>query len=78
MYSLQDLSSLTGVKPKTLAKWIERGVLPHAVHPSHSRSNRLATYTPAHIRRIREIQHLRESNRTLLDLRDYFNPEQGL
>ncbi len=75
MYNLHDLASLTETSPRQIRRWIQVGAIPRALTPPHSRCRRLAYYTPAHVQRIREIQRIRESNVTLRDLVDRFNPE---
>jgi len=65
-YTLDELSEATGIEPRTIRSYIERGLLPGA----ESRG-RGATYCAAHLSRLKVIQALRRArpNVALNDVR---------
>ena len=71
-FTVEQLSYHTGVSARRIRKWISIGLVPRA-----KRAGRYGGYTHEHIRRVREVMGLVEQNRTLEDMRDYFNPYTG-
>lgn len=71
-FTVAQLSYITGVPARTIRRWISKGMVPRA-----QRSGRYGGYTHAHIRRIREIVEIKDSNMTDADIRDRFNPYTG-
>jgi len=55
-YSLNDLSEATGIEPRTIRNYIERGLLPGA-----DARGRGASYSLEHLHRLRTIQALRRA-----------------
>jgi DNA-binding transcriptional MerR regulator len=65
-YTLDELAAETGIEPRTIRSYIERGLLPSA----QSRG-RAASYLPDHLDRLRVIKTLRRAwpNLTLAEIR---------
>src|SRR5437588_8437632 len=55
-YSLNDLAEATGIEPRTIRNYIERGLLPGA-----EARGRGASYSLEHLHRLRAIQALRRA-----------------
>ena len=70
-YTGQELSDLTGVTIRTIRRWTQMGLIPRP-HGPGTGVNRY--YSTLHLERIEDIKRLRDDNRTLEDLADYFNP----
>lgn len=73
IYTIHDLASYTGVNPRRIRSWIEKGVVPRAYnnkpHPER--------YGDAHLRAIREVLEIKDQQVTLRDLaeRKGYKPE---
>jgi DNA-binding transcriptional MerR regulator len=63
-YSLQDLSDLGGVTPRTIRYYIAQGLL-----PSPGRAGPGATYTDGHLNRLRLIRRLQREHLPLAEIR---------
>jgi DNA-binding transcriptional MerR regulator len=61
-YSLEELAGLTGLSPRTIRSYIQKGLLPGA-----ETRGRNASYTAAHLDRLRCLQVLRDSSGLSLD-----------
>jgi DNA-binding transcriptional MerR regulator len=59
-YTLEELASATGVEPRTIRSYIERGILPGA-----QARGRAAGYGEEHLRRLRVIHMIRRADRSL-------------
>ena len=75
-YSMNELAETTGIEPRTIRSYIERGLLPNAVT-----RGRRASYSTEHLARLRTIQGLRRARPgiTLNDIRillQQLKPEQ--
>lgn len=75
-YSMNELAEATGIEPRTIRSYIERGLLPSA-----GTRGRGASYSPEHLARLRTIQGLRRARpeMTLSKIRILFQqlkPEQ--
>jgi len=75
-YSLSDLAETTGIEPRTIRSYIERGLLPGA-----EARGRAATYSEEHLSRLQVIRSLRRArpNIGLSEIRillQGLNPEQ--
>jgi len=62
IYSLDDLAKLTGLSPRTIRNYIQKGLLPGA-----KTRGRNASYTDAHLDRLRCIQIIRDKSGLPLD-----------
>lgn len=71
-WTLAELSDKTGVGVRTLKEWTSMGLIP-AGHGGKRGVHRY--YSALHMERIEDIKRLRDNNRTLADLVDYYNPE---
>ncbi len=63
-YSLQDLSDLAGVTPRTIRYYIAQGLL-----PSPGKAGPGATYTDGHLNRLRLIKRLQREHLPLAEIR---------
>jgi len=63
-YSLQDLSDLAGVTPRTIRYYIAQGLL-----PSPGRAGPGAAYTDGHLNRLRLIRRLQREHLPLAEIR---------
>jgi DNA-binding transcriptional MerR regulator len=63
-YSLQDLSHLGGVTPRTIRYYIAQGLL-----PSPGKAGPGATYTDGHLNRLRLIRRLQREHLPLAEIR---------
>jgi DNA-binding transcriptional MerR regulator len=63
-YSLQDLSDLAGVTPRTIRYYIAQGLL-----PSPGKAGPGATYTDGHLNRLRLIKRLQRNHLPLAEIR---------
>lgn len=70
-YTLLELSDLTGVKYWTLREWRKQGVLQP---PKGGLRGKFSYFTDEHVARIEAVKKMRDNNRTLDDIRDYFDP----
>jgi len=66
-YTITDLESLTGLSRRTIRYYRNLGLLPPAVGRARN-----ATYTADHLRRLREIQRVRDERVLLSDLAERF------
>lgn len=64
IYTIHDLSSWTGVPPRRIRSWIEKGLVPPAYHGA-PRSFR---YGQEHMRAIREVLEFQDEQVTLREL----------
>lgn len=67
-YTIQELSSLSGVAVTTIRFYIRRGLLPRP-----DGNTKAARYGNEHLVRLRAIANARERNVTLRDLRDRYS-----
>jgi len=67
----RELSDLTGINVRTIEYWTKRGLLQAGLGGKHGLHR---YYTVAHVERIEEIKALKDQNRTLADMVDYFDP----
>ncbi|MBT3340893.1 MAG: MerR family transcriptional regulator [Planctomycetes bacterium] len=61
-YSLNELADLTGVEPRTIRAWIERGLIPGA-----QKRGRYAQYGRVHLTRVQFVQAVRRAAKVPLD-----------
>lgn len=78
-YTLTELSQETGVSPRRIRYWIERGLVPRGVNDGADthRAHRWGVYTYDHVRRILAVRDLLDQNRSIADIRDHFQPLFG-
>lgn len=70
-YTRQELSDLTGIPVRTIEYWTSLGLLQRGLGGKQGMHR---YYIPAHVQRIEEIKTLKDQNRTLADMVDYFDP----
>ena len=75
MYTLDGLAAETGMKPRTIRSWIERGLMPKA-HPRTNNPQYDIRYGVEHVRAIRRVQQIKDGNMTLDDIRDRIEVEE--
>ena len=75
MYSVQDLSDLTGVSVRTIQYYVQRGVLSRPL-PKAGRLgiDKYKLYTRDHLRELRDTIEILDRNMTLEDIRDHLHP----
>ncbi len=66
MYSVQDLSDLTGVSIRTIQYYVQRGVISRPL-PKAGRFgiDKYKLYTREHLQQLREVQAILDNNMTL-------------
>lgn len=75
MYSIRELSELTGVSVRTIQYYVQRGVL----SPPLPKAGRVGLmkhrlYTHIHLKELRKTQEILDRNMTLEDIRDHLHP----
>jgi DNA-binding transcriptional MerR regulator len=65
VYTIRELSEMTGVSVRSIRKYIQLGLLPRATGRTSS-----ARYGNQHVLRLRAITQAQERNVTLRDLKD--------
>ena len=80
-YTLAELSNETGVPARNIRYWIEQGLVPKGVNANvptgKKRAGRWGVYTYDHVRRVLAVRDLADQNRSVADMRDFFNPLFG-
>ena len=75
MYSIKELSELTGVSVRTIQYYVQRGVLSPPLPKSGRVGNyRHKLYTSIHLKELRSTQDILDRNMTLDDIRDHLHP----
>ena len=75
VYTIYDLSDLTGFTPREIKRHIERKLIPRStVALGETRGTR---YTSEHLRLLLEIREILDQNMTMADIYDRLHPYTG-
>lgn len=82
IYSIDALASEAGVSRRTIRYYIEKALIPPAYPRTSTSVNDIRhgadlRYGIEHLRRIRQIQQIRDGNMSLADIRDHLTPEDA-
>lgn len=70
-YNQESLAAHVGISRRTVAHWINQGLISPAHRPQHSKSPNQAFYSDLHVRELRALIAVKENNASLKDIRQY-------